>query len=892
MKFVFTFVCALVVNLTLAQLQAVDLVCEYKKNPVGIDVKEPRLSWKIQSDQENIIQSAYEIRIADNKEALTRPGSSLGKVESSESVNVVCSAPELNSRDRKYWQVRVWDKTDNTSEWSEVAFFEMGLLQPEAWTADWISMEGEEKIDGSRPSIYLRKDFNTDRKVKSARLYASAMGLYELYINGEKVGDQLFTPGWTSYNHHTQYQVYDVTDMLKGTNTIAGVLGDGWYRGFIGWQDQNDYYGKRRALLAQLEIIYEDDSMEVINSDGTWSVSNGPILKSDIYNGEWFDFGHSIEGWSKPDFQEDWNHAEVIDSSKEHLVASSGVPVKAIEELKPVNTFITPKGEKVLDMGQNMVGWVKMKVKGNAGDTIRLKFAEVLDSDGNFYTDNLRAAEATDIIILSSDDEVVYEPTFTFHGFRYVQVIGFEGSLNPKHFTGVVIHSAMEPALEFSCSDKMINQLQHNIKWGQKGNFLDVPTDCPQRDERMGWTGDAQVFAKTAAYNFDVAAFYTKWMKDFEADQKDNGVIPHVIPDVLKGRGGATGWADAVIIIPWTNYVIYGDERILESSYEEMKQWVEYMKSRAGENHIWSGDQHFGDWLAFATTRSDYPGATTEKDLIATAYYSYSSGLLGKIAHVLGKEQDALYFTDLSDSVKEAFNQEFVTPNGRLVSHTQTAYALALAFDLLPEVLAEKAGRYLAEDVSKFGHLTTGFLGTPLLCQTLCNVGREDLAFMLLNRKEYPSWLYPITQGATTIWERWDGQKPDGSFQNVGMNSFNHYAYGAIGEWLYEYVAGLKSDPKQPGFKHFYLSPHPGGGLTEVRLAYQSIRGEIKSQWKIADQTIQYSVQIPANTSATIHIPTETSIETMLSHSLKENSETVYEVGSGKYSFTWRMDAN
>jgi alpha-L-rhamnosidase len=455
----------------------------------------------------------------------------------------------------------------------------------------------------------------------------------------------------------------------------------------------------------------------------------------------------------------------------------------------------------------------------------------------------------------------------------------------------------MEPTGTFASSDPLINQLQHNIQWGQKGNFLDVPTDCPQRDERLGWTGDAQVFAPTAAFNFNVAPFYTKWMKDVAADQGPDGKVNHVVPDVLNGAGGSTAWADAALIVPWQTYLAYGDKRILEVQYPSMKAWVEYMKNRAGDDFLWIGDTHYGDWLAFATTRSDYPGATTEKDLIATAYFSHSSGLLAKIAKILGKTADAEKYSTLSENVKDAFIKEFVTPAGRLVSHTQTAYSLALAFDLLPEDLVPKAAEYLAGDVDKFKHLTTGFVGTPLLCKTLSDHGYEDLAFMLLNRKEYPSWLYPVTQGATTIWERWDGQKPDGTFQNAGMNSFNHYAYGAIGEWLYNYVAGIQIDPENPGYKHFFLAPHPGGGLTHAKAVYKSMYGEIKSDWKLEGNQMVYDVTIPANTTATVTLPSASLGDVSLNGSplkggsennAQQKNETVtLKLGSGEYRFSY-----
>jgi alpha-L-rhamnosidase len=607
-----------------------------------------------------------------------------------------------------------------------------------------------------------------------------------------------------------------------------------------------------------------------------------------------------MPGWKNAGFDDSkWGKTAVHNYSKTHLIAPQGPPVKAIEEITPVKIFTTPKGETVLDMGQNMVGWVRLKVNGKKGDAVTMKFAEVLDKEGNFYTANLRAAKVTNTYTLKGEGEEIYEPVFTFHGFRFVQLIDFPGTPTIENITGIVIHSEMEPTGTFSCSEPLINQLQHNIQWGQKGNFLDVPTDCPQRDERMGWTGDAQVFAPTASFNFNTAGFYTKWMKDVAADQLPDGKVPHVIPDVLKGGGGSTAWADAALIVPWTTYLAYGDQRILEVQYPSMVKWVEYMRGRAGDDHLWTGDAHFGDWLAFASTRSDYTGATTEKDLIATAYYSYSSGLLAKIAKIIGKNDDAAKYAELSEKIKKAFVNEFVAPSGRLVSHTQTAYLLAIAFDLLPENLVPKAANYLAEDVKKFKHLTTGFVGTPLLCNTLSATGHEDLAFMLLNRKEYPGWLYPVTQGATTIWERWDGQKPDGTFQDVGMNSFNHYAYGAIGEWLYTYVAGIQIDNENPGYKHFFLAPHPGGGLTNANATFKSIHGEIKSAWTIEGGNMVYEVKVPANTTATVTLPSAQLEKVQInSASLKDDAgknakqadkNVTLKLGSGDYKFSYAI---
>jgi len=873
------------------------LICEYHTNPMGIDIQKPRLSWQISSDGENILQTAYEIKVTDQ----TPKGKLLwtsGKVNSDQSVNVVYQGSALKSMQRVYWQVRIWDNKGKVTEWSAPSFWEMGILEPASWKASWIEFKSESTIKGSKPAQYFRKDFSTGKKIKSARVYVTSLGLYQLYLNGRKVSTDLFTPGWTSYKNRIQYQAYDVTSMIQSNNSIGAIVGDGWYRGNIGWGNANGYYGSKLALLAQLQLNYTDGSSEIIATDQSWKAATGPILESDIYNGETYDARKEMPGWANTGFDDSkWEKAAIADHSKQILIAPQGSVVKAIEEIKPVKLITSPKGETVIDLGQNMVGWVRLKVKGKKGDKITLKFAEVLTKEGNFYTDNLRSAKCTDVYILKGDGEEIFEPHFTFHGFRFVQIQGLSTLPSLDQITGIVIHSDMKPTGSFSCSEPLINQLQHNIQWGQKGNFLDVPTDCPQRDERLGWTGDAQVFSMTAAFNFDVASFYTKWLGDVSADQLPGGRVPHVIPDVLKGDGGSTAWADVSVVVPWTMYQVYGDQRILDVQYPGMKAWVEYMKGRAGEDLLWTGDQHFGDWLAFATIASDYPGATTEKDLIATAYYSYSSGLLSKAAAIIGKTEDAKKYAKLSEDIKKAFVHEYVTPSGRLVSHTQTAYSLALAFNLLPENLIPKAAAFLADDVKKFGHLTTGFVGTPLLCKTLSENGYDSLAFMLLNRKEYPSWLYPVTQGATTIWERWDGQKPDGSFQDVGMNSFNHYAYGAIGEWLYHYVAGMDIDPENPGYKHILLSPHPGGGLTHANAEFLSLYGKVKSAWKMDGNDFVYEVTVPANTTATVTLPGAKSGQLTMNsqpfaakanESLKQSVKGVsLKIGSGNYTFRY-----
>ena len=882
-----------------------NLRCEYQADPVGIDVRKPRLSWQLESSERGVMQTSYEVRVAGSEEQLAKgkPIWGSGKQTSDASIQVEYGGPALESGKVYYWQVRVADNQGHLTAWSKTAHWEMGLLEPVDWKAKWITPNLEEDETKSNPAPMLRREFSVKKKVERARLYASAMGLYEMELNGKRVGDEYFTPGWTSYDFRYQYQTYDVTGLLKnGTNCLGAMLGDGWFRGRIAWGGKRNSYGKKLALLAQLVIRYTDGTQEIVGTDDNWKASTGPILESDIYNGETYDARLEKTGWKEAGYDDKaWKSVTVMDAPKAKVVAQAGPAVKEIEEIQPAKILKTPAGDTVIDMGQNMVGWVKFRVTAPAGTTITLRHAEVLDSAGNFYTENLRSAQEKIRYTTKGQGPEIYQPHFTFQGFRYVAVSGWPGEVKAEDFTGVVVHSAMARTGNFESSSPLLNQLQHNIIWGQKGNFVDVPTDCPQRDERLGWTGDAQVFAGTASFNHDTAWFYTKWLKDVALDQEDDGAVPYVIPNVLshetrKGEAASAGWADVAVVLPWTVYQAFGDKRILEEQYPSMKAWVEYMRRQAGESYLWKSGSSFGDWLAFATTRADYPGATTDKDLIQTAYFARSTALLAKTAKVLGKTEGAKEYESLEEKIKRAFQEEFVTSKGRLSSNTQTAYALALAFDLLPEAMRPEAAARLAADVKKFGHLTTGFLGTPVLCQALSDYGYLDEAYLLLNRKEYPSWLYPVTKGATTIWERWDGAKPDGSFQNPSMNSFNHYAYGAIGEWMYRVVAGIEIDEKQPGYKHILIQPRPGGGLTYAKASVETLYGHVESGWKLADGKMTLHVEVPPNTTATVRL-SKAKLEGVseggkplagradLSGARQAGDDVVVEVGSGKYEF-------
>jgi alpha-L-rhamnosidase len=880
------------------------LTCEHKKNPIGIDISQPRFSWKLEGTGRNILQSAYSVRVAtDEKFSNVKTIWQSGKIQSGESVLISYAGPELKSGQRYFWQVKIWDNKSRESKWSETAFFEMGLLYLNEWKAKWIEFEGD--TNRYAPSPHFRKEISIDKNILKAVVYVTSHGYYELHLNGKKVGDQMLTPGWTSYGKRLQYQVYDVTSqVIKGNNAIGAVLGDGWYRGTLAWGNNWAIYGKRLGLLMQLKITYTDGTESLIITDESWKGNNdGAIRMSDIYNGETYDARKKLTGWDLSGYDDkNWINVSIGNYKYDNLIASEGSQVRKIEEIRPVKVFKTPKGSLVVDMGQNMVGWIRLKVTGEKGTVVTLRHAEVMDKYGEFYTTNLRSAKCQLTYTLAGIGEEIYEPRFTFMGFRFVEVNGFPGDLKPENITGVVVHSDMTPTGSFECSNPLINQLQHNILWGMKGNFVDIPTDCPQRDERLGWTGDAQAFCRTAAFNMDVSAFFTKWLKDVAADQRPGGEVPFVIPDVLDPQGSpvalaSAGWGDVAVITPWTMYLVYGDRKLLETQYPSMKAWVEYIRKKAGDTYIWKSGSVFGDWLFYHPPINNHqdPDGYTEPDYIATAFYAYSTKLLSLAAKDLGKTEDEAFYTELFNKIKNVFVHEYVTPAGRVGTNSQTSYVLALMFDLLPEQLRQNSARFLVNDIKSRGnHLSTGFLGTSYLCHVLSGFGFTDVSYDLLLQETYPSWLYPVKMGATTIWERWDGQKTDSTFQDPGMNSFNHYAYGAIGDWMYRVSAGIET--LGPGYKHIVIQPHPSIRLNYVKASFESSYGIIASGWERKDGKIIVRVRIPVNTTATIILPAETTSKvteggkpltgnTGFSDIRTGNNKIMFETGSGEYVF-------
>jgi len=883
-------------------LQVVNLRCEYQSNPIGISGENPRFSWEIKSDKRNVVQTSYTLQVSEDDDFKVLSYSQT--LDSEDSAQVYYQGPSLKSSTRYYYKVKITDNYGESSHFSEVAKFETTLFSKDEWKARFISAEIGDESKNSKGTM-LRKEFEADSEIVWARAYATSLGMYELFINGDRVGDALFTPGWTVYNKRLQFQTYDVTSMIKeGLNAVGAVVGAGWYKGDLaGWVGRRNVYGDKTAVLVQIMIRYKDGSEKVIVSDDTWKVSEGPILYSELYHGETYDARLEKNDWNTTGFDDSaWINAKIVNHSFDVLVPQDGIYVRRQETLKAKSIFTTPKGEKVIDFGQNLAGWVKFRVKGEKGESVVLKHAEVLDKEGNFYIENMRAAKVRIEYILKGEDVEVFEPHFTFQGFRYVLIETYPGEPQLEDFEAIVINSDMERTGTFSCSNELLNQLNHNILWGLKGNFVDIPTDCPQRDERLGWTGDAQVFISTACFIKDTALFFRKWLRDLKAEQLENGGIPFVIPDVLsnnlqndkiiKRENSATGWADAAVICPWTVYLSYGDLEVLKEQYETMKKWVGYIQSKAENGLIWNSGFHFGDWVALDAKEGSYFGATPN-DLIATAYYAYSTLLLAKSAMILGKNDDSKVYYELYENIVSAFRKEFYTPWGRLAARTQTAHILALTFNL---TAVEHKARTI-KDLLKLieenkGHLTTGFLGTPYFLHVLSDNGQLNAAYELLLKEDFPSWLYQVKMGATTIWEHWDGIKPDGSMWSANMNSFNHYAYGAVGDWLYKVIIGIKPIEDSPGYKKQILNPRPGGGLTSAEGSLVTLYGKVKVNWVTADGQMKVTVEIPHNTQAHVILPQIEPKDCMLDNVSFNKCHDGCEatVGSGKYEFTYKYN--
>lgn len=898
-------------------IRILDLRCEYLVAPLGIDERAPRLSWRIDSTRRGARQVAYRVRVASSAQALADGHADRwdsGRVESDRTNQIEYAGTPLRSRDRCHWDVEIWDET-GTSARSAPSLWTMGLLEPSDWTARWITHDPAiierdpdarhgTLTDPGTPALF-RREFDVPAPVVRATLHASARGVFELKANGRRVGADLFAPEWTDYDKRIHYRTYDVTDLItRGANCLAATLGDGWWSGFVGWQETRGRYGSlENSLLVQLEVELANGERLTIGTDRTWACNTGPILSSDFQMGEVYDARRVRPGWDCPGISNRKSElesrrsdpSEIADSGFDSpppdprssisalpwlpareapppaaaLVAQRSEPVRAIETIEPRDVRQVDAATFIYDLGQNITGRVRLHLRGvPAGTRVTLRHAERLKPDGTLYTENLRRAKATDVFIASGATEETYEPSFTFHGFQYVEV-STDRPITPWGritVSGVIIHSATPPAGSFACSHAGVNRLWENALWSQRDNFLSVPTDCPQRDERLGWTGDAQVFLRTATYNMDVAAFFTKWMIDVEDAQTPDGIFPDTAPRLredirwtgLDDLGGAAGWADAGIIVPWTIWRVYGDRRIIERHWGAMVAWLDYIE-RTNPDGLRIRELHnnYGDWLCLPTDTS-FRTNSPMKNLLATAFWADDAAKMAVMARTLGRDADARRFAAMAARVRASWQREFLREDGRLTVETQTAYVLALAFDLLPEDVRARAAERLVDLIrANDWHLNTGFIGISHLNPTLTLAGHANVAYRLLLQETYPSWLYPVRHGATTIWERWNGWTEEDGFFEHGMNSFNHYSLGSVGEWLFRHVAGIELDPDEPGFQRFVLRPFVGAGLDFVRATYRSMHGTIESHWRRQDERLEWEIRVPANTQARVFIPSE-----------------------------------
>ncbi len=839
---------------------------EHHREPMGIGESAPRLSWKTQAPA-HWRQSGYEIEAV-----IAGAAPEAIRVESADSVLVAWPFRPLASRERAAVRVRVFGAAGE-SEWSAPTELEIGLLEATDWSARPVGAgwdEGEAR-DDRRPAL-VRHSFEVAEAPASARLYVTAHGLYEVEINGARVGAEAMAPGWTVYGERLRYATYDVTELITaGENAIGSWLGDGWYRGRMGWNGGfYDLFGSDIGLIAQLELRSPDGSIRTISTDAGWKASFGPIIRTGNYDGEVYDARREQSGWSSPGFDDAaWTPVRVGRRDPGTLEAPVGPPVRCTEEVAPVGVLTTPSGRRVLDFGQNLVGRPRIRLTGAAaGDTVRLSTAEVLQ-DGEIYTRPLRSALSTDVYTAAGRAEETWEPRFTVHGFQYIDVSGWPGDLDADVAAGAIVarvyHTDMERTGWFDSSNELVNKLHENIVWGMRGNFLDVPTDCPQRDERVGWTGDIQVFAPTASFLYDCSGMLDSWLRDVAIEQLPDGTIPWYVPVIPAHRmwtpirPGAV-WGDVAVLTPWTLYERFGDARIVARQYDSARRWVDLMTSLAGPDRLWNEGFQLGDWLDPDAPPQDPADAKTDRYLVATAYFAWSTAHLAKMAELLGEDADAECYAALAEEVRAAFVGAYVTDEGRMTSDAQTAYALAIRFGLLSEEQERLAGSRLAELVAEArNRISTGFAGTPIINDALSATGHDDASFALLLEQECPSWLYQVAQGATTVWERWDSMLPDGTVNPGTMTSFNHYALGSVADWMHRVLAGLA--PAEPGYRRVIVEPRLGGGFTHASAAHESPYGRISVAWSIEGDQFVLEVELPTGTAGVLRLPDGAEIE-------------------------------
>ncbi|SDG70444.1 alpha-L-rhamnosidase [Lentzea fradiae] len=722
------------------------------------------------------------------------------------------------------------------------------------WQARFITTSRSWTEPGE-PAAYFRRAFTVDEAPRRATVHVTAIGLVEAHLNGARVGDDVLTPGWTAYRHRLAVSSYDVTGQIaSGANVIGAIIGEGWAIGRIGYEGRRNHYADRPGLFLQLELEY-DDHVEIIGTDESFTTGTGAVLANSLYDGEEHDARLEPVGWDLPGFDDStWTPAEPFDWDLAALVTTGAPPIRRTQELAPVSIQQNRGGNPVVDFGQNISGRVRLRMRGQAGQTVTLRHAEVL-TDGELNTETLRTAAATDRYTLCGDGEETWEPRFTFHGFRYVEVDGYPGTLTADDVTAVVVHSDMTRTGWFESSNELLNQLHANVVWSMRDNFVGVPTDCPQRDERLGWTGDINAFAPTAAFLYDVRGVLGSWLADLAAEQRKKGYVPWVVPDVLSTPSSPTAlWSDVSVSLPWTLYTEYGDVEILRRSYESMSAFIRDVETRLNENGLWDKGFQFGDWLDPDAPMDNPAGGKTDRHLVASAFLCRTTAEIAKTSRLLGETGDAEHFAALADRVRTAFRHEYVTPSGRLANESVTALALAICFDILDERQEVRAGEQLATLVAKAGYrISTGFAGTPFVTEALSRTGHLDAAYLLLLETGCPSFLYPVTMGATTIWERWDSIRPDGTINPSGMTSLNHYALGAVADWLHKVVGGLS--PAEPGYRKMRIAPRPGGDLTHATVTHDTVHGPASVAWRISENQLHLDVMVPEGTSATVVLP-------------------------------------
>ena len=930
-----------------------NLRTEYLVNPEGIDETKPRLSWQLQSGERGQKQTAYRVLVASGTAALAANRGDLwdsGKVKSAQTLNVIYGGRALSSRQQCFWKVQVWDSHGRISQWSQSARWSLGLLKPEDWQAQWISFKDTTPVHASRETLFLpparqyRKEFAAAKQVKRATIYASMLGIGDLQINGRRVSDVYFEPGWSDYIKRAYYRTHDVTPLVKpGANAIGITVADGWYAGYVGYgllvgygpnKAGRCFYGKTPALLAQLEVEYGDGTREVIGTDTTWKVSgDGPTREADLIMGEAFDARLEEPEWSRAGFKDTaWAppiRAEDNGSVKARfsdgmgdrevelgfqkpgkLQAYSGPPIRVTEELKARRMTEPKPGVYVFDMGENFAGNIRLRVKGRAGTRVQIRYAEMLHPDGRLMTENLRKARATDSYILRGDAAgETWTPRFTYHGFQFVELTGMPSRPELGAVTGLVLHSDTPLASSFTCSDEVSNQLFRNIRRTQLANYVELPTDCPQRDERLGWMGDAQAYVRAASCNADVSAFFTKWLDDVDEAQRDFGAYPDYCPYPMAhgapGKTFGTAWTDAGVICPWTIWQVYGDTRVIERHWASLQRFMEWRKRSSPNLRGVSIGNTWGDWLNLSET--------TPIEFIDAAYFALDAKLMAEMAQAIGKRGEASAYRKLFAGIRTAFQQDYVGPDGALKVDTQTAYVLALSFGLLPDEMVKSAADRLAAKIASNGfRMATGFLGTKPLLPVLTAHGHHDLAVRLFQSRAFPSWGYEVANGATSVWERWDsytkehGFNGQGGNQNAAMNSFSHYAFGAVCEWMFRDLAGI--DNEGPGFQRIVLRPGPPTAgsnpdnkpIDWVKAEHMSAHGRIATAWKSTADRFELDVTIPANTTATLYLPAKTGGSiTEGGNDLKGNAgvkllrmegdRAVISLDSGSYRFISRM---